>query len=78
MQTIDRLTFLVTRYSSTKSLAVAKKSTLLRLRQNLMIVSSVAPARSTQGRTVMFKSRLILSVNCTKSADKVKADISAV
>lgn len=66
-----------TRYSSTRSREVARKSTLLRLRQKRMIVSSPAPDRSTQGRMVMLRSRLIFSVKLTKSWESVRAAISA-
>ena len=69
-------TFRWTRYSSTRSRLVPRKSTLDRLRQNRMIVSSLLPDRSTHGRIVILRSRLIFSVKLTKSCDKVKFAIS--
>lgn len=72
-----RRTSFFTKYSSTRSRAVGKKSALDRFKQNRTIVSSPDPDRSTQGRMVIFRSRLMRSVNSRKSCDRVKAAISA-
>lgn len=76
LEFVRALTLRCTRYSSTRSRLVPRKSTFERLRQNRMIVSSLLPERSTQGRIVMLRSRLIFSVRLTKSCESVRLAIS--